>query len=80
MRTRYVKYECRSARTLYQKGIYTTLRYHPLHLNPIFDTKVSLPNTERLGADALNLPLHPRLTDDEVATIVAAVRTLPASW
>ncbi len=70
----------RSARTLYQQGIYTTLRYHPLHLNPIFDTKVSLPNTERLGADALNLPLHPRLTDDEVATIVAAVRTLPASW
>lgn len=70
----------RSARALYQQGIYTTLRYHPLHLNAMFNTDVRLANTERLNEEALSLPLHPRLTPDEVETVVTAVRRLPAAW
>jgi aminotransferase len=70
----------RSARILYEQGIYTTLRYHPLHLSPIYSADVRLPNTERLGREALSLPLHPRLSDADVDTIVTAVRHLPSAW
>jgi aminotransferase len=70
----------RSAQLLYEQGIYTTLRYHPLHLSPIFGADVRLPNTERLGREALSLPLHPRLSDGDVERVVAAVRSLPAQW
>ena len=70
----------RSAKALYQQGIYTTLRYHPLHLNAIFNTDVHLANTERLNRDALSLPLHPRLSDADVEKVVTAVRNLPQSW
>lgn len=55
-------------------GIYTTLRYHPLHLNPLYgQTHVSLPNCELLNKTALNIPLHPRLTDDEVELIAKEI-------
>jgi dTDP-4-amino-4,6-dideoxygalactose transaminase len=70
----------RSAAVLYQQGIYTTLRYHPLHLSPIFGAGSPLANTERLGREALSLPLHPRLTDADVERVVTAVRALPESW
>jgi aminotransferase len=67
------------AHYLLDKGIYTTLRYHPLHLNPIYgQMDQRLPNCERLNEEALCLPLHPRLTDDDVETIVAAVRSFGA--
>lgn len=51
--------------------VYTTLRYHPLHLNSLYgQTNVRLPNCEALNEDALSIPLHPRLTNDEVDKIV----------
>jgi aminotransferase len=64
------------AHYLLQEGIYTTLRYHPLHLNPLYgQMDKRLPNSELLNEDALSLPLHPRLTDDEVQVIVNKVAT-----
>ena len=33
----------RLAKYLYDKGIYTTLRYHPLHLNAIYQSPARLP-------------------------------------
>jgi aminotransferase len=63
------------AHHLLKRGIYTTLRYHPLHLNPLYgQTDVRLPNCEQLNETALSLPLHPRLTDDDVTLIVDEVR------
>lgn len=62
------------AKYLYEKGIYTTLRYHPLHLNAIYGSEAKLPNCERLNEEALSLPLHPGLADQDVETVVAAVR------
>jgi dTDP-4-amino-4,6-dideoxygalactose transaminase len=62
------------AKYLYDRGIYTTLRYHPLHLNPIYGSKAKLPNCERLNEEALSLPLHPGLSQEDVETVVAAVR------
>ena len=65
----------RLAKDLLGKQIYTTLRYHPLHLNPIYKSSAKLPVCEQLNEEALNLPMHPNLSDEDVERIVAAVRT-----
>ena len=62
------------AKHLFEQGIYTTLRFHPLHLSPIFGCDTSLPVTESLMHDALNLPLHPRLSERDVERIIGAIR------
>jgi dTDP-4-amino-4,6-dideoxygalactose transaminase len=70
----------RSAQVLYDRGIYTTLRYHPLHMNAIFRAFAPaerLVNTERLNEDALSIPLHPNLGHADVEKIVNEVRNLP---
>lgn len=70
----------RSARVLLEQGIYTTLRYHPLHWSPVYGVTTRLPNSERLAREGLNLPLHPNLSDDDVERVVDAVRRLPEAW
>jgi dTDP-4-amino-4,6-dideoxygalactose transaminase len=63
------------AHFLLDNGVYTTLRYHPLHLNGLYgQMNVRLPNCEALNEDALSIPLHPRLTGDEVNKIVDLVK------
>jgi dTDP-4-amino-4,6-dideoxygalactose transaminase len=62
------------AHYLYDAGIYTTFRYHPLHLTNYYKTKYHLQNTELLAEYGLNLPLHPRLTNLEVEQIARLVR------
>jgi dTDP-4-amino-4,6-dideoxygalactose transaminase len=64
----------RLARYLFDKGIYTTLRYHPLHLNAIYGSSARLPNCERLNEEGLNLPLHPNLSASDLDRILGAVR------
>jgi aminotransferase len=61
------------AKTLLAAGIYTTLRYHPLHLSDVYRSDRPLPNCERLAEEGLNLPLHPRMSDEDVATVIDAV-------
>lgn len=64
------------ARFLLDNQVYTTLRYHPLHLNRLYgQTDIHLPNCELLNEEALSIPLHPRLTDDEVGQIVDLFRS-----
>jgi aminotransferase len=59
------------AHFLLDEQIYTTLRYHPLHLNPLYNqTDVRLPNAEQLNEDALSIPIHPRMTDDDVEKVI----------
>lgn len=65
-----VKNRDKMAKYLFENGVYTTLRYHPLHLNPIYNCNVSLPNCEQLNEDGLNIPLHPSLTMDDVDKVV----------
>ena len=60
---------------LLEAGIYTTLRYHPLHLNGLYgQTNQRLKNCERLNEEALSIPLHPRLTDDDVAKVIRTIQ------
>lgn len=60
----------RMAKYLFDNGIYTTLRYHPLHLNPLYQSRESLPNSEQLNEDGLNIPLHPSLSMEDVDKII----------
>jgi len=63
------------AHHLLDQGIYTSLRYHPLHLNPIYrQTGKRLPNSERLNEEGLSIPLHPRLTDQDVEYIIGKIK------
>ncbi len=63
------------AHYLLREQIYSTLRYHPLHLNPLYgQTNVRLPNCEQLNQDALNIPIHPRMSDDDVDKVVDRIK------
>jgi dTDP-4-amino-4,6-dideoxygalactose transaminase len=63
------------AHYLLENGIYTTLRYHPLHLNKLYgQCDIRLPNSEKLNEDALSIPLHPRLTQSDVSMVVDAIK------
>jgi dTDP-4-amino-4,6-dideoxygalactose transaminase len=57
-------------------GIYTTLRYQPLHLVYGTRPRLRLANAERLSEEGLNLPLHPRLTEEDVDRVIEGVRSL----
>lgn len=62
------------AQYLYDNDIYTTLRYHPLHLNALYKSEQRLPNCERLNETGLNIPLHPGLTMNDVDKIVDIIK------
>lgn len=65
----------RLARRLLERDIYTTLRYHPLHLSGTFGPPARpLPASERLAAQGLNLPLHPALSDADVDRVIDVVK------
>jgi aminotransferase len=62
------------AHHLLSEQIYTTLRYHPLHLNLLYgQTDVRLPNCEQLNQDALSIPIHPRMSDEDVEKVIAKI-------
>ena len=63
------------AHYLLENEIYTTLRYHPLHLNPIYkQMHCRLKNSETLNEDCLSLPLHPRLTEKDLDRIISQIK------
>ena len=62
------------ARYLFDADIYTTLRYHPLHLNPLYGSSARLANCEVLNEDSLSIPLHPNLTMEQVSLIVETIK------
>lgn len=62
------------AKWLYDEGIYTTLRYHPLHMNPLYKSDATLPMCEELNETGLNIPLHPSLSMDDVDYIVERIK------
>jgi len=56
------------------RGISTGVHYKPLHLYPCYGTQPSLPVAEEVFRRILTLPLYPDLTDEEVCTVIDAVR------
>lgn len=62
------------ARDLYERGIYTTLRYPLLHQVRAYGSDARLPGAESAAASTLCLPLHQGLSDGDVEEVVAGVR------
>ena len=63
------------ANYLLTNQIYTTLRYHPLHLNSLYGQQgVCLPNSEQLNEEALSIPIHPRLSESDVEKVILNIR------
>jgi dTDP-4-amino-4,6-dideoxygalactose transaminase len=63
---------------LQAQGVGAVFHYVPLHSSPkgrTLDPEVRLPCTEQVAATLLRLPIHPRLTDDDVSRVVVAVQT-----
>jgi aminotransferase len=65
------------AKYMYDSGIYTTLRYHPLHLNDIYKSNIKLTNSEELNESAISIPLHPNLKQKEVNFIIKTIKSFP---
>ena len=66
-------------RRLRAAGIGTQVHYIPLHLQPYHRERcgaLSLPGAERYYARCLSLPLHTRVSDDDVARVVEALKGL----
>lgn len=63
------------ARFLLDRGIYTTLRYQPLHHLPLFEQRWrNLPNSDALNESALSIPLHPRMTSEDVLLVCDSIK------
>lgn len=62
------------AKYMYDRGVYTSLRFHPLHMNKIYGADYKLPNSEWLNEHALNIPLHHRLSDADVQKVFDTMR------
>ena len=59
---------------LAQQGIESRVYFPPAHRQPIFrDTPTDVPVTDDLAGRILSLPMHSRLTPDEVADVAAAL-------
>jgi aminotransferase len=67
------------ARDLYERGVYTTMRYPLLHRVSAYGSHARLPGAEAAAARTLCLPLHQGLSDADVDTVVAAVRSAVTS-
>ena len=60
-----------------EHGVGTGLYYPiPNHRLPSFRLTLDLPETERAAAEALSLPVHPSLSDEDLDRIVRAVNTV----
>jgi perosamine synthetase len=61
---------------LKEQGIGTAVQFIPNHLQPLFaDFREPLPVTEQLYKEILTLPLYFEMTDADVETVIAAVRS-----
>ena len=67
----------RALAALRADGVLATFHYVPLHSSPhgrSLGPQPELPITERIASTLLRLPLHPRLSDDDVERVIEAVR------
>ncbi|MFE7312349.1 DegT/DnrJ/EryC1/StrS family aminotransferase [Streptomyces sp. NPDC057555] len=66
------------AERLYQRGIYTSFRYAPLHLVSAYGPQPPLPGAERASARTLCIPLHQGLDDSHLDTVATELRAAVA--
>ncbi len=69
----------RLAGHLRQNDVYTTFRYHPLHLVPIYGPSRRLPRAEEAAETTLLLPQHQALSREDLEKIAGLVRNLESA-
>jgi len=62
------------AKFLLENKIYTTLRYHPLHMNSLYNSNKDLPNSIILNEKSLSIPIHPNLSMDDAIYVVNKIK------
>ncbi|MDB2639663.1 DegT/DnrJ/EryC1/StrS family aminotransferase [Akkermansiaceae bacterium] len=67
---------------LRRQGVGTQVLYIPVYLQPWYQKTYGYrsgkcPNAEAYYLKSLSLPLYPAMTDDDVATVIRAIKTLP---
>jgi perosamine synthetase len=63
------------------KGIEARVYFPPAHLQPAFAKhRQSLPVTESVAAKMLSIPMHSRLTSDELSQIAAAIEDITSKF
>ena len=55
---------------LYKNGIQTGTHYKPIHTFKLYNSKVKLPVTEKVGKEIVTLPIHPNLTNNQLEKII----------
>lgn len=63
----------RMARCLKERDIYTTFRYLPLHRLAVYGTHDRLPHAEEAAETTLCLPMHQRLSDEDLRRVADAI-------
>jgi len=61
------------AKVLLENGVYTSLRYSPLHKMEIFDSPERLVSADCFFAKSLNIPIHSSLADREQDKIIRLI-------
>ena len=66
------------------QGIGAQVHYRPVHLQPYYRRRFGhrpgeFPKAEQLGREVLSLPLHPRMTDEDVVHVVKSLRAAVAA-
>jgi dTDP-4-amino-4,6-dideoxygalactose transaminase len=62
---------------LAERGVGSGIYYPvPVHALPAFALDLDLPETARAAAEVISLPVHPALTEDDLAAVVHAVNAV----
>ena len=65
---------------LHDRGVGSGVYYPtPVHRLPSFGLTLDLPETERAAREVVSLPVHPALTEEEAAAVVAAVNAVASA-
>ncbi len=64
---------------LKRRGVYCSVHWLPLHMNPYYRQKYGLgeglfPNAEEVWRQLVSLPIYPAMTDDEVEYVIREVK------
>lgn len=67
-------YRDRIRRRMYEEGVYTSIHYPPIHRFAIYNTGITLPNTEEYARRTLTLPLWGNMGEERVVRVVEALK------
>ncbi len=68
-----VKNRERFREELSKKGIETGIHYKPIHTFSLYQSKIKLPITEKVGKEIVTLPTHPNITMRDLEKIIKTV-------